>query len=345
MHGRNHDLCNVQNVFNDFLLQKLTKGYKLVTAAVSVCRYCENQSNHLSGLDDTMDRKDISVHLDDSNYVVHLGDSLENEQYCWDKQRHCNADHELHVVLSGNCVLDVEGRRYSLSANKAVFIAPGQYHNPQEISDDFQKISVSLSISPGPGKKHFWDQISPCVLIDMPCAFATFAECLYQEIRCKSTFQNQMLHAFCEALVITLARTLEIPQWGKNTDVAADHRADVMDNFFVLPIGEDCTETNLAQKLYLSTRQLARVMQSYYGMSFREKLLRSRMEYAGWLLRTTNQTVTEICNAVGYKSESVFYQNFKKQYHVTPLQYRQVHNQAYSKENIYGTSQLGLDGG
>ena len=105
----------------------------------------------------------------------------------------------------------------------------------------------------------------------------------------------------------------------------ADWRTDVIDTFFEDNMACYGTEEQLAEALHISKRQLARVLQEHYDMNFRQKLLVTRMDHAGWLLRTTEKSIGEICSIVGYNSETTFFKNFKNHYDVTPLQYRKQH--------------------
>ena len=64
---------------------------------------------------------------------------------------------------------------------------------------------------------------------------------------------------------------------------------------------------------------------------FSEKLLEIKLEKARWLLVTTNLTVQNIVEIIGFKEKSYFYRVFKKQYKMTPLQYRKHYKLAYEK--------------
>ena len=64
---------------------------------------------------------------------------------------------------------------------------------------------------------------------------------------------------------------------------------------------------------------------------FSEKLLEIKLEKAKWLLVTTNLTVQNIVEMIGFKEKSYFYRVFKNQYKMTPLQYRKYCNVAYEK--------------
>lgn len=78
----------------------------------------------------------------------------------------------------------------------------------------------------------------------------------------------------------------------------------------------------LAAQLHLSRSQVGRVLKKLYGMTFREKLIRARMDQAAWLLRHTDRTVGEIAGEVGDLSESRFYQMFRSRFGMTPESYR-----------------------
>lgn len=64
---------------------------------------------------------------------------------------------------------------------------------------------------------------------------------------------------------------------------------------------------------------------------FSEKLLEIKLEKAKWLLVTTNLTVQNVVEMIGFKEKSYFYRVFKNQYKMTPLQYRKYCNLAYEK--------------
>ena len=87
-------------------------------------------------------------------------------------------------------------------------------------------------------------------------------------------------------------------------------------------MAENVGAEKLAEQLHLSRRQLARVLQQTYGMGFREKLIRTRMDHASWLLRNTQLPVSHIVMKVGYASEAAFFQAFHSRFGTTPRQYR-----------------------
>ena len=65
-----------------------------------------------------------------------------------------------------------------------------------------------------------------------------------------------------------------------------------------------------------------------FGISLVEYMINKRLNYAADLLSTTNKSTLEISSLVGYDSYSCFVRLFKKQFNVSPIQYRQ-HNSRY----------------
>ena len=101
-----------------------------------------------------------------------------------------------------------------------------------------------------------------------------------------------------------------------------DARFLLIDNYFEKHLTTESSIEQMAEELHLSPRQISRILKTSYGVNFREKLRRTRMDRAGWLLRTTDLSVSEISQQVGYDSETSFFKAFKTHYGTTPLVYR-----------------------
>lgn len=79
---------------------------------------------------------------------------------------------------------------------------------------------------------------------------------------------------------------------------------------------------DVAESLFLSTRQTNRIIRQYYNCTFKEYLTRTRMNVAAQLLRSTDTPVSEIYALVGYHSQQAFYTAFQNYFHCTPTQHR-----------------------
>lgn len=85
----------------------------------------------------------------------------------------------------------------------------------------------------------------------------------------------------------------------------------------------DLSASDLANCLNLSVRQLNRVFREVYNTSFHKKLIEIRLALARKFLLKTNYTVEEIAERVGFSSSSGFFVAFKKEFGVTPKEFRE----------------------
>ena len=73
-----------------------------------------------------------------------------------------------------------------------------------------------------------------------------------------------------------------------------------------------------------SLSNISKIFKKNTGMNFRDYLQKVRIEKACQLLRTTDKTVVEISELVGYSDPAFFYRTFKKILNVTPYEYRSL---------------------
>ena len=274
-----------------------------------------------------MEVQDVKLIIDDTTCVLRVGPKLLD--YCdyWNTARHCNANYELHIILAGTCDLDVSSKTHKLAANQAIVIAPGEYHMPHVTSEEFLRVSIPFSLSEQHLSKALRQAVPTSIVFDLTPQIRQLSTQIMEELSETKAFSADLIPALLTTLMIALFRCLNVCDSSGNSAAKApvDWRTDVIDTFFEDNMACYGTEEQLAAQLHLSKRQLARVLLEHYGMNFRQKLLGTRMDHAGWLLRTTNKSIGEICSIVGYNSETTFFKNFKNHYDVTPLQYRKQH--------------------
>lgn len=78
----------------------------------------------------------------------------------------------------------------------------------------------------------------------------------------------------------------------------------------------------LGEALNYNCNYLADLFRRYMGISLSAYIRDICMQEAARLLLNTDLPVHEIISIVGYENRTVFYQNFREKYHVTPKEYR-----------------------
>ena len=82
------------------------------------------------------------------------------------------------------------------------------------------------------------------------------------------------------------------------------------------------TVSELADRVHLSERQVARIIRQEYRCSFTELLNNRRLANAVSMLKNTNLSIAQIIERTFYCSPNYFYRVFRKKYGISPLQYR-----------------------
>ena len=82
------------------------------------------------------------------------------------------------------------------------------------------------------------------------------------------------------------------------------------------------TLDELAGKFALSAPYLSKYIKEKSGLTFVDNVKKIRMKKAKTLLKNSNMTVERVAEQVGYPSVEHFNRLFKKEFQMTPVQYR-----------------------
>lgn len=80
--------------------------------------------------------------------------------------------------------------------------------------------------------------------------------------------------------------------------------------------------TDLAESLHYDLYWLSRMIKKRTGKTYTELVQQKRMQQAAYFLRNTDMSVADVGNAVGYDNLSYFHKIFRKQYGISPKQFR-----------------------
>ena len=235
--------------------------------------------------------------------------------------RHSHIHYELHVILDGSCQMDIGNKTYSVSKGEALLVPPDEFHCTKTVSEKHGRFTMSFAV-PTDAK------INLALKNTTKTQLSEFDIGLCKRIISESEERYGFWSERCDALysLLFLDYIHSVSGKEKNTSDSVfsnnDNRFSVIDDYFEKHLAGECSKTELADNVGLSVRQLGRVLDSKYGMSFRQKLLYARMDRAAWLLRTTDTPVSVICETVGYSSEPSFFKAFRERYGITPNQYR-----------------------
>ncbi len=243
----------------------------------------------------------------------------------WIPVRHSNTAHELHIILQGSCRVELVDREVEVKAGQGLIILPNTFHCCRGITKPFLRMTVNfipqnqdLLTEPANGDKFFFFQSTQS--IERTCHE------IFEEVdRCAYYLVNEMLCAMFSKLMIHVLRAVQPGQ--DSHAITFDHSAaHIIDGYFSsFNMQGGHTRRGLSKKLHCSERQLNRILSELYGMTFQEKRLQARMDYAKYLLRNTDMKIPEISAQVGYSNETSFYKVFRATCGITPKDFRSQH--------------------
>lgn len=111
----------------------------------------------------------------------------------------------------------------------------------------------------------------------------------------------------------------------QNTPKKDKYDIDIMmylDNKIARFNTEDMSSAKIANELYISSRQLDRIIRKRYGKTLHKLITEKRVRKAERLLTTTDITAENVGREAGFTSTPGFYREFVRYYGVTPAKYR-----------------------
>lgn len=80
----------------------------------------------------------------------------------------------------------------------------------------------------------------------------------------------------------------------------------------------------LSATIHQPDYKICKIIKKHTGLTFKQLVQKVRLQHATLLLKTTNISIAEIMEEVGYDNITYFYKIFKERYHLTPKQFRDM---------------------
>ena len=182
-------------------------------------------------------------------------------------------------------------------------------------ADSFQKILNNYLLRFGYRK--FSDRVTQQAYHDTDGFISVLAKKMLTEYREKKPGYEEVLRNGLITLLVHLVRN-DTESNGDHTDTITPYLKDYVAKHYM----EDVSLSALASSLNYSLTHVSLTFKREMQCSFRDYLMRVRMEKACRLLRVTKKSVSEIAAMVGYADPSFFHKAFRKSLGLTPGEYR-----------------------
>lgn len=234
---------------------------------------------------------------------------------------HYNNHYVISIVKSGKGVLESGGKKYYLSQNDVFISMPDELSiQTADQNKPWELCFVSFGGSAA-------DELINSTIFKNGNVTATLkSNALANEIIKATVFLNSnttsdflLLEYFFKFLsYLDTQKLVPAPIDNKNENkYVAEMKKYIQANYL-----NTIKISDIATKLSVNRSHLYRIFKKETGTSIEDYIINIRMTHAKTLLTTTNMTVSDIANAVGYKNYSTFLKRFKQDVGLTPLEYK-----------------------
>ena len=244
----------------------------------------------------------------------------------WHSTLHTHPFTELFYVVDGKGEFNIQGQRFPVKANDFVIINPQVEHTELSSPDEpleyimlgIRGLSFSnlTPVSEGGHPFSFFN------LRDEKKDILRYLNAMVQEATSQQMSYELVCHNLLEILLIKILRhqhfDLEV---GKQSKATKD--ISFIKHYLETYYHESIQLEDLASMTHLSRFYISHSFKKEIGMSPMEYLIDIRIKESKILLRTTNYSISQVADIVGFTTPTYFSKQFRKSTGISPTDYRE----------------------
>ena len=244
----------------------------------------------------------------------------------WHSTLHTHPFTELFYVVDGKGEFNIQGQRFPVKPNDFVIINPQVEHTELSSPDEPLEYIVlginGLSFSNLTPVSEGGHPFSFFNLRDEQKDILRYLNAMVQEATSQSMSYELVCHNLLEILLIKILRhqhfDLEV---GKQSKATKD--ISFIKHYLETYYHESIQLEGLASMTHLSRFYISHSFKKEIGMSPMEYLIAIRIKESKILLRTTNYSISQVADIVGFTTPTYFSKQFRKSTGISPTDYRE----------------------
>lgn len=144
---------------------------------------------------------------------------------------------------------------------------------------------------------------------------------IIEEFYSDEIYKDTKMTYLFDCLMIELIRSYQKDVDNKNRNAEENNYVSDIIKYIVDNSATVSLEA-LAKRFNYTSKHLSKLIKQHTGSSFQEFLTDTRLRQAGFLLRESNQTITNIIDKIGYSNHTWFNKIFYEKYGMSPSDYR-----------------------
>lgn len=243
-------------------------------------------------------------------------DRTRNDELMW----HWHEEFQLTFVLSGTLELSVGKETYQIHEKSGIIINSRRLHHAIPLTETAEYICIDFS-SHFLNEQLYQSTIKP--LQDNQnfiCRLLTLAP--HQQASLQEIAETPQAYNFLKIYELILSCLNEIGNSPASSEKKEDQDIYQLLNFVHQNFQQDITVAAIAQVIPINKNKCTHLFKAYTNQSPMNYTIDYRLLKAKERLLETEETISEICFAVGFNNLSYFIARFKKKYGCSPKQFR-----------------------
>lgn len=284
-----------------------------------------------------MNQPNTTVHATKTHNfrISHIVQSRPNDMRRW----HMHKEYELYYLAKGERYYFIDDVTYHVTPGTLVLVPAGEIHRTACVKPDSSHERILLIFSE--------DYVRPFLQgIGLPSLSVFFSN---PAIHLPPAMQNQLLAIFNDIYAELSARQpnydiaiklkfveilllisrcshtssdISAPLISQSTKHKKVHEATL---YIKEHYNEDLSLQSIADHIYVSRGYLSRIFNEVVGMKLTDYINIQRVNRAKWLLRNSEQSITDIAGSCGFESITYFEKIFNQIVNIPPTKYRKNH--------------------
>jgi AraC-like DNA-binding protein len=253
----------------------------------------------------------------------------------WCIKRHTHSSVEFHIVAEGCCRVLLDEGEFEAKAGEFYITAPGVFHEQRSSTTEGHYVEYSinydfLEVETGTTEAEVIYEIlvsEGCRPVsDINNISRIFEEALEEAYNEKIGYFNNVRNS-AERILILAVRALTQNKVKSSYEVATklknnDYRFSLIEKYIKDNLSNEITTKELAAFIYLSDKQVYRIIKEKTGKSAIKYINSLRLKRAKELLKNSDMNIKGISELLGFTSEYYFNQFFKREEGYPPGMYR-----------------------
>ena len=278
--------------------------------------------------------------LGDASFVVtDKAIRLTKSSNKWVNTTHFHVDYEIHMVLSGNAVIEIDGEDKFINEGEICLLAPKSSHYPKNSSEDLIKPNFSFNVIRNYSHHNlektfseyaYYDNIFKSIKTYAILKDKELIKIISEILELEHSEQNEhILQTAFATFFIKLASVIKKQNRLTDSQVVGDSyesensfkQRKVVEEFFQRKYNQQVGIEDLAKDLCISIPQTHRVVKKIFGVGFKKILTKQRITHACMLIKSKTISLEEVAYQSGYTSYNGFLSAFKNYMGKSPKEY------------------------